>query len=659
MTGEAVAPSTGAGVPFSRILIANRGEIALRIIRTAHRMGYETVAVYSTADADSPHVHAATTSACIGEPAPSQSYLNVDAILDAARRTDADAVHPGYGFLAENPGFAQACLDAGLVFIGPSAQAIRAMGDKAGAKALMAQAGVPCIPGYAGEDQSPERLRREADKVGYPLMIKATAGGGGRGMRLVRSAAEFADALRSAQSEAQNAFGDATVLLERAVLEPRHVEIQVFADRHGHAVHLGERDCSVQRRHQKLVEESPSPAVDAELRERMGAAAVAAVKAIRYEGAGTLEFLLDRDGRFWFMEMNTRLQVEHPVTEALTGFDLVEWQLRVAACEPLPVRQQDIRFEGHAIEVRLCAEDAAKGFLPQAGVLRAWQPPAGLRVEHALRPGSTIPPFYDSMIAKLVAHGASRDEARRRLAAGLRELVALGVTTNQRFLLDTLQHPAFALGEATTAFVAQHGEELLAADPRRLAAAHAIAAWLVLAGKARAYPGRLTHALPVPVHVEVDGTPVKARVTQAGPRHWAVQAGEHTVEVACDRIDGASARVTLDGAAHVLHYAQHADRLWLQFDGRQHTVVNRTRAAAAQAGSASGDGKVRASMNGRVVAVLVEPGQKVDAKQPLATLEAMKMEHVHAAPAAGTVTAVHVTAGEQVQAGRVLVELGE
>jgi geranyl-CoA carboxylase alpha subunit len=357
--------------PFNKVLIANRGEIALRVMRSARLLGYRTVAVYSTADAEAAHVAAADQAVCIGEPLPAQSYLRIPAIIEAARASGADAIHPGYGFLAENEDFAAACREAGLVFIGPSPEAIRAMGDKAGAKRLMIEAGVPCIPGYQGDDQSEQRLADEAARIGYPVMIKATAGGGGRGMRLVKSAGEFKDLLRSAQSEAKNAFGDATVILERAIVEPRHIEIQVFADRFGNAVHLGERDCSVQRRHQKVIEEAPSPAVNAELRARMGATAVAAVKAIHYEGAGTLEFLLDREGNYYFMEMNTRLQVEHPVTEAITGLDLVEWQLRVAAGEPLPLAQEAINFSGHAIEVRLCAEDVPAGFMPQSFRLEA------------------------------------------------------------------------------------------------------------------------------------------------------------------------------------------------------------------------------------------------------------------------------------------------
>src|SRR6201988_3108217 len=382
--------------PYFKILIANRGEIALRIMRTAKRLGYGTVAVYSDADRDALHVGEADSAVRIGEALPAQSYLRIDAIIAAAKARGPGAVHPGYGFLAENKDFAQACRDAGLVFIGPSPEAIRAMGNKARAKEIMQKAGVPCVPGYQGADQGDAVMLAEARKIGFPVMIKAVAGGGGRGMRLGNDASSFPDALRGARSEAQGAFGDPTVILERAIIDPRHIEIQVFGDRHGNAVHLGERDCSGQRRHQKLIEEAPSPAVSPELRARMGEVAVAAVKAIGYEGAGTLEFLLDKSGAFYFMEMNTRLQVEHPVTEAITGLDLVELQLRVAGGEPLGVKQEDIRFNGHAIEVRICSEDAAHDFMPQSGTMLRWQMPDNTRVEHALRPGSEIPPFYDS-----------------------------------------------------------------------------------------------------------------------------------------------------------------------------------------------------------------------------------------------------------------------
>ena len=490
-----------AATPFSKVLIANRGEIALRVMRSARAQGYRTVAVYSTADANARHVMEADQAVCIGEALPDQSYLRIPALIEAALLTGADAIHPGYGFLAEREDFAQACQDAGLVFIGPSAKAILSMGNKAVAKGLMIAAGMPCIPGYHGKNQSEHHLSQEAGRIGYPVMIKAVAGGGGRGMRLVHNAAEFTEHLRSAQSEAKNAFGDATVILERAIVEPRHIEIQIFADRHGNAIHLGERDCSVQRRHQKVIEEAPSPAVSAELRERMGDTAVTAVKAIRYEGAGTLEFLLDQDGNFYFMEMNTRLQVEHPVTEAITGLDLVALQLRVAAGEPLPLSQSDVRFSGHAIEVRLCAEDAEKGFLPQSGVMSLWQMPPQLRVEHSLSSGADIPPFYDSMIAKLVAHGNNREEALRKLLSGLQDVVALGVKTNQLFLSRCLAHPVFIDGGATTAFITQNQNTLLQEDVDVQSVAVALSAALLVetasGAKAPGQGRRLTHSLAI------------------------------------------------------------------------------------------------------------------------------------------------------------------
>ncbi len=404
-------------------------------MRTAKRMGLRTVAVYSDADRDAPHVRAADSAVHIGGSSPKESYLNIKAILQA----EGDAIHPGYGFLSENAEFAEAVLKSGRAWIGPPPAAIKAMGDKANAKAIAAKAGVPVLPTY---DKNPE----------FPVMIKALAGGGGRGIRIVFSQNEFPDALKTAQSEAQHSFGDSRVLLEKALLNPHHVEIQIFADSKGNFVHLGERDCSVQRRHQKLVEESPSPAVNAKLRAEMGAAAIAAARAVGYVGAGTVEFLLE-DGKFWFMEMNARLQVEHPVTEALSGFDLVEWQLRVAAGEPLPAKQADVRLSGHAIEVRLCAEDPEQNFLPQAGTLVQWQPSAAVRVDHALETGIAIPPFYDSMIAKLIAHAPTRDEARVKLAAALDETVALGIPTNKAFLAAVLRDRSFANGEATTGFL--------------------------------------------------------------------------------------------------------------------------------------------------------------------------------------------------------------
>ena len=646
---------------FTKILIANRGEIAVRVMRTARAMGCRTVAVYSSADADAEHVRQADQSVWIGEPLPAQSYLDIAAIVEAARSSGAQAVHPGYGFLAENADFAQACRDAGLVFIGPSPEAIRAMGDKAAAKRLMQAAGVPCIPGYQGEDQRTATLAAEAARIGWPVMIKATAGGGGRGMRLAPSAEAFAELLQSAQSEALHAFGDRAVILERAIAAPRHIEIQVFADRHGNAIHLGERDCSVQRRHQKLIEESPSPAVSEALRERMGAAAVAAARAIGYEGAGTLEFLLDAKGEYWFMEMNTRLQVEHPVTEAVTGLDLVELQLRVAAGEVLPLAQQDVCLSGHAIEVRLCAEDPQQGFMPQSGTLAAWRPSPALRVEHALRDGAAVPPFYDSMIAKLAAHGRTREEARRRLVAGLQDTVALGLATNQRFLQRALSHPVFAVGSATTAFVAEHADALLAPDPAMERSAAWLAALLLQLGE-RGWPSPLAHTLPNALRFSLDGQVHAARVTPRGAGRFDVAldaAPPARIELLSLPGDGAL-RFSCDGVSErALAVRESTVRQWFHFHGQAFELQDLTHAAVPRAEAAGGDGLLRASMNGRVIALLVAEGEAVAAGQPIATLEAMKMEHVHCAPRAGRVAALHVAVGAQVAARHVVAEIAD
>ncbi|NPV25077.1 acetyl/propionyl/methylcrotonyl-CoA carboxylase subunit alpha [Bradyrhizobium aeschynomenes] len=645
--------------PFHKVLIANRGEIALRVMRTARRLGYGVVAVYSDADADAPHVRLADQAVRLGAPPPAQSYLNIAAIIAAAKATGADAVHPGYGFLAENEDFAQACKEVGLVFIGPSPEAIKAMGNKAGAKVIMSCAGVPCVPGYQGEDQGDEAMLREARRIGFPVMIKAVAGGGGRGMRLVTDAAAFPDMLRSARSEAAAAFGDGTVILEKAIANPRHIEIQVFGDGHGNAVHLGERDCSVQRRHQKLIEEAPSPAVTPELRARMGAVAVQAVKALNYEGAGTLEFLLDGDGQFYFMEMNTRLQVEHPVTEALTGLDLVEWQLRVAAGEPLPLRQEEIGFVGHAIEVRLCSEDADHDFMPQSGRMALWQMPEALRVEHALESGAEIPPDYDSMIAKLISHGRTREESRARLIAGLEQAIALGVTTNRSFLTCCLRHPAFAAGKATTAFIAAHRDELRAPDVE--SSTVALAALLLSVSHPLAHPVRsgrsLAAAFATPLRFEIGGEVRECellrerdgtfRVTQDG--------AEHRCEVVSLAAD--TARVRLAGILESARFARDGDRLFVQHRGQTLQIHDLTLARPQSTAAAGGDGKVRAALNGRVVAVLVKPGDEVAAGQPVLTLEAMKMEHVHTAGIAGTVAAIEVAEGDQVTTGRIVVEI--
>jgi geranyl-CoA carboxylase alpha subunit len=646
--------------PFFKILIANRGEIALRIMRTARRLGYGVVAVYSDADRDALHVREADSAVRIGEPLPAQSYLRIDAIIAAAKASGASAIHPGYGFLAENEEFAKACRDAGLVFIGPSPEAIKAMGNKAGAKAIMQKAGVPCVPGYQGADQSDAVMLAEARKIGFPVMIKAVAGGGGRGMRLVADAAAFPDALRSARSEAQGAFGDPTVILERAIVDPRHIEIQVFGDRYGNAIHLGERDCSVQRRHQKLIEEAPSPAVSAELRARMGAVAVAAVKALRYEGAGTLEFLLDGNGQFYFMEMNTRLQVEHPVTEAITGLDLVELQLRVAGGEPLGIKQEDVRFSGHAIEVRLCSEDASHEFMPQSGRMALWQMPEGVRVEHALQSGSEIPPFYDSMIAKIISHGADRNEARGRLICGLEQTAAFGVPTNQGFLIDCLRHPAFAKGEATTAFIGKHRDQLLAPRASENAEA-ALAALLLYVTNPHSPPWRAGRSLaatfPLATRIELGGAVHEIEIVRERDGSYATSGNGDERRFEIDEISRETIRFRSNGLMESAKFLRHDDRLYVLHKGVTSAVRDLTLAAPESAAMAGGDGKVRAAMNGRVVAVLVKPGEKVAAGQPVMTLEAMKMEHVHTAGVAGTVSAIDVAEGEQVTTGKIVVEI--
>ncbi len=646
--------------PFFKILVANRGEIALRIMRTARRLGYGVVAVYSDADRDALHVREADQALRIGEALPAQSYLRIEAITAAAKASGATAVHPGYGFLAENEDFAQACRDAGLVFIGPSPEAIRAMGNKAGAKDIMQRAGVPIVPGYQGADQSDAAMLAEARKIGFPVMIKAVAGGGGRGMRLVPDAAAFPDALRSARSEAQGAFGDPTVILERAIVDPRHIEIQVFGDRYGNAIHLGERDCSVQRRHQKLIEEAPSPRVTPGLRVSMGAVAVAAVKSIGYEGAGTLEFLLDQDGKFYFMEMNTRLQVEHPVTEAITGLDLVELQLRIAAGEPLGLKQEDVKFSGHAIEVRLCSEDAGHDFMPQSGRMALWQMPDGVRVEHALQSGSEIPPFYDSMIAKIISHGADRNEARGRLICGLEQTAAFGVTTNQGFLISCLRHPGFAAGEATTAFIGRHRDELLAPRANEKAEA-ALAALLLYVTNPHAPPWRggrsLAATFPLTTRIDLGHGVHEVDIVRERDGAYLVGPSGSEQHFEIDELGRDTIRFRTDGLMETARFLRDGDRLHVLHRGATIAMSDLTLAAPVSAAATGGDGKVRAAMNGRVVAVLVRPGEQVTLGQPVMTLEAMKMEHVHTAGVAGTVSAIDVAEGEQVTTGRIVVEI--
>ncbi len=648
-----------SSTPFLKILIANRSEIAVRIARTARAMGYRTVAVYSDADVRAVHTTVTDEAVHIGGAASSDSYLHIARIIAAARRVGADAIHPGYGFLSENAAFASACRDAGIVFIGPSPEAIAAMGDKGTAKRLMLEAGVPCIPGYNGAAQEDAQLLEQARIVGFPVMIKAAAGGGGRGIRRVASEEEFAAALRSARSEAAGAFGDSRVILEKAISAPRHVEVQVFADRHGNVIHLGERDCSVQRRHQKVIEEAPSPAVSATLRETMGAAAVKAATAIGYEGAGTIEYLLDADGRYYFMEMNTRLQVEHPVTEAITGLDLVELQLRVAAGERLPIRQQDVTFSGHAIEVRLCSEDAEEGFAPQSGRMYLWTPSPGVRVEHALVSGSEVPPYYDSMIAKVIAGGRTRDDARRRLLMAVEDFVAFGPRTNQGFLANCLRHPVFADGGATTDFIDGEIDQLRGADPAHAHRVRVLGALLLqltdlpAAGEARS---GIMPRLSVTTRFELDGQLVAADVEGSFADRCRVALEGGTSEVSVLGVEGHRARVVCDGHRQDIAFVQADDELLFLHAGRVHRVQDQRLLPLARV-TAGKDGRIRASMTGRVVALHAAVGAHVEAGQPVLTIEAMKIEHTQMAPISGVLTHLHTELNQQVTAHRIVAEI--
>jgi 3-methylcrotonyl-CoA carboxylase alpha subunit len=639
---------------FHTILIANRGEIAVRVIRTARALGIRTVAVHSTADAGALHVQMADRAVEIGGPRPADSYLRGDRIIQAALDTGAQAIHPGYGFLSENPDFVDQVTAAGLTFIGPSAQAIRAMGLKDAAKKLMAEAGVPIVPGYMGANQDPEHLAGAADAIGYPVLIKAVAGGGGKGMRRVDRPADFADALASAQGEAATAFGNAHVLIEKYIDQPRHIEVQVFGDG-TNALHLFERDCSLQRRHQKVIEEAPAPGMTAEVRSAMGQAAVRAAQAIGYAGAGTVEFIVDgsrglRPDGFWFMEMNTRLQVEHPVTEAITGIDLVEWQIRVAAGEPLPCAQDDLTIQGHAFEARLYAEDVPAGFLPATGTLSHLAFPQGARIDTGVRAGDTISPWYDPMIAKVIAHGPTRALALSRFRAALAGTQVEGTVTNLAFLSALAAHEGFAAGQVDTGLIARDIDALTASPlptPADLALAAVVALdlgeaplqgftlWSPLARDVVLVSGEATHRVQVAVlgrgafDVTLPDGTLRVAATPGG---WAV--------------DGVRADVTARRSAQAVHL--HGPRR-LRFDLPDPLAVDQD--------AGHGAGSVLAPMPGLVKSVFVTPGQMVEKGARLAVLEAMKMEHTLTAGRDGTVAQVLAAAGDQVEAGAALILL--
>jgi len=659
---------------FRTLLIANRGEIACRIARTAHRMGVRTIAVYSEADRDALHVQSCDEAVCIGPSSVRDSYLNIENIVAAAERTGAEAVHPGYGFLSENAAFAQAVLDAGLIWVGPPPAAIEAMGSKSGAKALLEPAGVPMVPGYHGANQDPDFLQATAEEIGFPVLIKAVAGGGGRGMRIVERAEDFAKLLETAQREALGAFGDPAVLLEKYLQRPRHVEVQVFADSTGQVVHLFERDCSIQRRHQKVVEEAPAPGISSATSAAIGQAAVSAASAIDYVGAGTCEFLMDADENFYFIEMNTRLQVEHPVTEWITGTDLVEWQLRVAAGEPLPLSQNDIRLSGHAIEVRLYAEDPARGFLPQTGTLEVLQFPEHhgfVRVDSGVVEGDEVSPHYDPMIAKLVVRGENRAQAVARLRSALADTKIAGVTTNRAFLHAVARHPAFADGDVHTHFIEQHSADLYVTPPAPTDEVVAAAVLALLDQRRAAAEARAARAAdPHSPWNSTYGWRLNERAHETMELDWGEE--RYAIEVA---YIGNEYHMTLPTSpAHTRVVHREPGRMGVEIAGRRfnvgvhaeadHVTVMARRGTyrfavhdpgTAALGQDTSGGKLTAPMPGKVTKVHVEAGAKVKKGAPLLTLEAMKMEHTLSAPADGTVTMLRCGQGDQVEEGVELV----
>lgn len=668
--------------PFDTLLVANRGEIACRVMRTARRMGLKTVAVYSDADASARHVREADEAVRLGLAAARESYLNIDAVIEAAKRTGTGAIHPGYGFLSENGTFVKALEEAGITFVGPPASAIAAMGDKSAAKARMANAGVPLVPGYHGDNQDDALLRSEADKIGYPVMLKASAGGGGKGMRVVESGDGFQAALDGCRRESKAAFGDDRMLIEKYLVQPRHVEVQVFCDRHGNGVYLFERDCSVQRRHQKVIEEAPAPGMTAELRCAMGDAAVRAAQEIGYVGAGTVEFLLDADGSFYFMEMNTRLQVEHPVTEMITGQDLVEWQLRVAMGEPLPCTQDELTITGHSFEARIYAEDPEQDFLPATGLLNRFAldlEGAGLsddqvRLDSGVESGDAVSMHYDPMLAKLIVHGPDRDAALATLNRALAALDVQGVVTNRAFLMRLATHPGFKNVELDTRFIERNEATLFA--PRTYSTeAYASAALIGLNQLAQECesdspwdrhdgfrlnaPHTIRIALCDPTNVQAadsdDAVVIVEGKRNAGESLWNLTIGDKTLTASLQPLTGDAVAVTLNGHRRRLQ-ARRDGHVVVMADPSGETRLFWRRIDAIDHGHHEAESTLTAPMNGTVVALLVEPGVNVEKGMPLMVMEAMKMEHTMTAPADGSVETFHFQAGETVSQGAILLD---
>ena len=662
---------------FNSILIANRGEIACRVIRTAKKLGYRTVAVYSDADAEAPHVQLADDAVRIGPGPVGESYLVPELILQAAASSGAESIHPGYGFLSENAAFADAVENAGLVFIGPTREAIDVMGNKAESKRRMIEAGVPCVPGYEGHDQSDKTLLAEGLKIDLPLMVKAAAGGGGRGMRLVHDQADLANAIKLARAEAEGAFGSGELILEKAIIKPRHVEIQVFADTFGNTVHLGERDCSVQRRHQKVVEEAPCPIMTPELREKMGQSAIDAAKSVNYRGAGTVEFLLDDSGFFYFLEMNTRLQVEHPVTELITGLDLVALQISVAQGEPLDLSQADISLEGHAIEVRLYTEDPSQDFLPASGPVDLWAPASGVgvRIDDGISTGQAISPFYDPMVAKVIGYGPSREAARLRLIGALKETVLFGTPNNKDFLIQCLEKQSFINGAATTAFIAEEFSEADLEVASVSFADSAVAATLELWIENKAH---LQRSLLVSCELK-NWTIASAMVsrkqyqfgdlihdlsispvnTSADTYHVTDTTAEQSTVIQVVSMQDNRAVVLVDGIKLVAQFMRRQrGQMYCSIGGRGGFFKDLIILDGA-VDDAEGGGRVIAPMHGLLLEVLVQPGDKVSKGQTLAVLEAMKMHYEIQAEIDGTVAEVTAVAGKQVAADDVLIDINE
>ncbi|EXE75570.1 acetyl/propionyl/methylcrotonyl-CoA carboxylase subunit alpha [Acinetobacter nosocomialis] len=639
---------------FSKILVANRGEIAVRVMQTAKAMGYQTVAVYSDADSHARHVQEADEAVYIGASKVSESYLSIAKIIEACKKTGADAVHPGYGFLSENTDFAQACIDNQITFIGPTASAIELMGSKRLSKIAMIEAGVPCVPGYEGDRQDLEYLAAQAEQIGFPIMVKASAGGGGRGMRLVQQASELVEALQTARSEAENAFGSGELILEKAVIAPRHVEIQVFGDTHGNYVYLFERDCSIQRRHQKVVEEAPCPVMTPELRQQMGEAAVATAKACAYVGAGTVEFLLDASGAFYFLEMNTRLQVEHPVTELITGLDLVEWQLRVANGEHLPLKQQELNFNGHAIEVRLYAEDPRQDFLPQTGKVLRWKPATlpNVRIDHGMLATDEVSPFYDPMVAKVIAYGKTREDAIRLLARAVDDSVLLGVNSNKQFLVNLLRHPVVVGGDTNTAFIQQHFQNDPSLHHQVLSLETlAIAAALFSQNKGTAV-WQTGLGVPLPLKLQIADQQIQLQVSSVNNTFTAQFCDQ---SVCIDVLERTSEYLVylIDGIRRRVQYVLDSDQLYLDRDNGNIVIRNVTYAAP-EATDVAGDGKIRAPMDGAVVNILVNKGDQVVRGQTLLVLEAMKIQQQIKADVDGVVEDVLGQQGQQVKKRQML-----